>query len=395
MISAAPLLAELFLSAAALVGLWALFRVISSRGAWDPLNRRFLFGIRVTMALFAARALATITDMALFSAVVIIAAAWIPLAVLILTEGLLRRHAPWLAKVYVLGGAALFTLWAVLPIAPEAVRVIALLMFQVGGLIICGALVLLRDRDSLSTSENRTVERLGLSLILLVPFAVVDFLTVKMGVPVRASPVAVLFLCWLGIGLGGTDARHRASVLGFGAVVVAAIAASGFVAVAWSMTWDEAMVAGTVIMAAMLAGSVLNEARHVRAERQSHSLMQNLAHAEGDALTFLRGLQRHPMVEGAAVIEAEALADLDAAVLADIFAQTPVLRRSDLRPEGLQRDYATHLFKRYDASHILWISADPLRLVAVSMPSVAASSATELELAAAQRMAALLAQKAP
>ena len=144
----------------------------------------------------------------------------------------------------------------------------------------------------------------------------------------------------------------------------------------------------------MLVSAVVNEARHQRADAQSLSMLRHIAGAKGDALTFLRGLADHPMVEGAAVIGAEALSDLDHTVLSRLFDATPVLRRADPRGDGPEKDHADHLFARYDASHVFRVSEDPLQLVALSMPAVAASSTTELELAAVQRMAALMAQKA-
>ncbi len=256
----------------------------------------------------------------------------------------------------------------------------------------CGWLVLSRDKASLSVPENRAVERLGLSLLMLIPLAAVDFLTIRLGVPVQASPLAVLFLCWLAIGLGRSEARHRATILSFAAVLVAALAATIFVGIIWRFDRDAFLVAGAMILAAGAVGAVVNEARGQADEAQSLSLLRHLAGADGDAIAFLRRLQSHPAVQGAVEIGNEITADLDADVLARLFAEHPVLRRADPRPEGEAGDHAAHLFARYGASHILWVSGTPLQLVALSMPSVAAASSTELELAAVQRVAALLAR---
>ena len=100
--------ADLFLSVAALLGLWALHHSISARGRRAPLNRRFLVGIRLTMLLFAGRSLVFLTGWAVFETMEYVAAAGIPLAVLVLTEGLLRRHAPMAVKLFVAGGTVLF-----------------------------------------------------------------------------------------------------------------------------------------------------------------------------------------------------------------------------------------------------------------------------------------------
>ncbi len=109
------MLADLFLSLSALIGLAALHRAISARGRREPLNRRFIGGIRITMLLFAGRALEILTGFAGFRVLVLLAAALIPVAVLVLTEGLLRRHAPRGVKYAVGAGAIIFGLAAFVP----------------------------------------------------------------------------------------------------------------------------------------------------------------------------------------------------------------------------------------------------------------------------------------
>ena len=389
MIAAGPILADLFLSVAAILGLASLDRVIAGRGAEDPLNRRFLTGIRITILLFAGRALAILTGMGMFRVVVLIAAALVPVAVLILTEGLLRRHAPRRIKGFIAVGAGVFVFLAIVPLGNDWWRLIGLLCFQVGALLACGWLVLRRDRASLSWSENRAVERLGLSLILLVPLAAVDFLTVQLGVPIQVSPLAVLFLCWLAIGLGRTETRHVASLLDVGVTVVAALAAAGLVVVIWGLDFAGGVVAGAVILAAAMVATVTIEARQSRLATQGLSLLRRLAEGGEDADAFLAGLRGHPAIEGAVVIDGAAFDGLDADVLDRLFAAHPVLRRGDVVADA-EGDHAAHLFARYEASHLMCLARTPLRLVALSMPSVAASSATELELRVVQRMAMLM-----
>lgn len=392
MMVGAPMLATVFLSLAAVVGLWAVTSAIAAQGAWEPLNRRFLIGLRVTMALFAGRALLVLTGVGAFRVVELLAAALIPLAVLMLTEGLLRRHAPRGVKWAVAGGAVLFALWAFAPGVAEELRWRGLLVYQLGALVACGWLVVRRDRASLSAAENRAVGRLGLSLVLLVPLVGMDFVAADLGVPVQLSALAVLFLCWLAIGLGRAEQGHGASLWGFALVLVAAGSVTAVLALAWSMTLPGAALAGAVVLAAMLALTVLNEARSLAAEAEGMSLLRHLAEGGDDPVVFLRRLQGHPMVEGALILEAGDLVDLDADVLRGVFRDRPVIRRADTGLEAEAADYAAHLFDRFEASHVMMVSEVPLRLVALAMPSVAASSRAELELAAVQRMAALMAR---
>jgi len=394
MIANAAMLTDLFLSLAALIGLGVLHRVLTARGRTDPLNRRFLVGLKVTMLLFAGRALGASTGVAAFHVLVLIAAALIPLAVLILTEGLLRRHAPPWIKAVVGVGTVVFVLGAIVPAAvADPLRMYALLGFQMVGLLAAGWLVLRRDRTGLSAQENRAVERLGLSLTLLIPLAAADFLMTQLGLPIQISALAVLFLCWLAMSLGHEEARHGLALSGFAAVIVAAGAASTLLALIIEMDKDTAIVTTAIVTAALVLAVIVNDARALRGEQQSLSLLRHLADGSDDPLAFLRGLQAHPLVEGAAVIEAAALADLDQAVLRRIVAAHPVLRRTDPLPSlAEEAEHVAHLFDRFAATHILCVAGAPLSLVALAMPAIAASPRAELELRAVQRMARLMAK---
>ena len=58
--------ANLFLSLAALAGVFILQSVICARDPWAPLNRRFLLGLRVMAMLFTGRALLILTGLDFF-----------------------------------------------------------------------------------------------------------------------------------------------------------------------------------------------------------------------------------------------------------------------------------------------------------------------------------------
>lgn len=390
--------ANLFLSLAALAGLFILQKVICARDPWAPLNRRFLLGLRVMMMLFAGRVLIVLTGYDFFRFFILLGATLIPLSVLLLVEGLLRRHAPIWAKIWVGVGTAAFailSLWWSDSIDPP--RLIGLLIFQLSGFFIGAWLVLTRDRSSLSVAENQTVERLALSLFLLVPLAAADFLMVYLMLPAQISSLGVLFLCWLAVSLGRAQAQHRAPLLSFLAIVIGAGLSGGVVAHIAALDWDATILTFAVILAAVLVAVLFIEAQTLRSEEQSQTLLRHLADdRSGDALGFLRGLQAHPLVEGAALVAKPQLKDFDGAVLAHIFSRAPVLRRADPPfKDGVEGDHIAHLFRLFDASHILIADDAPMTLVALSMPSLATSPRAELELAAVQRMARLMAQKSP
>ena len=394
MIAAATMITQLFLSCAALLGLFVLQSVLVRRDPWDPINRRFLFGVRMTMVLFAGRALMILTGIEAFRILVLFAAAVIPLAVLILTEGLLRRHAPSLVKAVIGVGAVLFavmSLWYSDSIDPA--RLYALLGFQLLGFVLSGWLIVARDKAALSAGENAMVVRLGLSLILLIPLAAGDFLLLSIGLPIQFSALGVLILCWLAIGLGRTYLGHRATMVNLAVMVGAAVIVGGMLGFFAQHGRDGFLLTIAAVMTTVFVVAILTDARALRLEEQSLGLLRQLATARtDDPMTFLRDLQDHPRVEGAVVVSAESLEGLQDDVLDAIFAAAPVLRRVDPPQLGpVADDHIAYLFERYSATHILLAVPHPRVLVALSMPSLGASPSAELELQVVQRMAALMA----
>lgn len=396
MIAAATIMTQLFLSAAALTGLFVLQTVLTRRDHDDPINRRFLFGVRVTMVLFAGRALMILTGIEAFRIFTLLGAAIIPLAVLILTEGLLRRHAPPLVKAVIGGGAVVFavsSLWYSGSIDPA--RLFALLGFQLLGFVMSGWLIISRDKASLSVTENAMVVRLGLSLILFIPLAAGDFLLLSIGLPIQFSALGVLILCWLAIGLGRPHLGHRATLVNLGVMVGAACGVGAMIAAFAQLGRDGYLLSIAAIMTMLFVVAILNDARALRLEEQSVGLLRQLAMARtDDPMTFLRDLQDHPLVEGAVVVSEESLQGLQDDVLDRIFAAAPVLRRSDPPVLGpVADDHIAYLFARYSATHVMLAVPRPRVLVALAMPSLGASPSAELELQVVQRMAVLMAKQ--
>ena len=392
MTAIAPTLVELALSLAALAGLWSLYGLIAARGAHGPLNRRFLFGLRVTMLLFAGRALTVLTGVEAFRVLVLLAAALIPVAVLILAEGLLRRHAPKAGKVWIGAGTLVFGALAFLPDRFGQAGLWALLAFQLSGLALAGGLVVRRDVSSLTPAENRAAVRLGLSLLLIMPLAALDFVAPVLGLPLQPSGLAVLFLCWLAIGLGQPGAGHRQSLAGFARAVAVGLMLTALTALATGGDLTEAALLGAAILAAVIVVAIWNEAARQKEDAEGRSLLAHIAHGPDDAARFLSDLRAHPLVEGAIVLTGRDIAGIGA-LPEGLFSDGPVLRRGGAGLAGDAADYADHLFERYAATHILCLRRDPPELLALAMPDLAASSRTELELAAVARVAALLSER--
>jgi hypothetical protein len=304
----------------------------------------------------------------------------------------LRRHAPRPVKIGIAAGTGVFAVMSfVLPLVGQP-GLWALLAFQVAGLGLAGALVLTRDRASLSAGENMAAVRLAISLVLIIPLAALDFIVPLTGLAIQPSGLAVLFLCWLAIGLGRPGEGHSRSLEGFGVVLTAALLLTGFLTFAIPLGARDALIVGAATLSVMLVPAIWRDVLEQGDALRERSLLRHIAGASGSASAFLNSLRGHPLIEGALWLEESDLRELDLARLRAILADRPVLRRRDIGLEGDAADYAAHLFERFDASHILWIGEGPLRLLALSLPDLSASSRAEIEVDAVQRVARLLAE---
>ncbi|WP_432349712.1 hypothetical protein WMC41_29175 (plasmid) [Shinella yambaruensis] len=392
----APTVADTFISLAAFLGLVVLIRAIRTFDAGSPLTRRFLFGLKVLAALMIGRVLAWWTGLFLFEAATIIAAGLVPLATVLVAEGLMRRHAPRLTKWIAAGGAAAFAVLAFLPASlADPWRLVGLFLYQLVTFALAGHMAVTRDRKSLSRAENQAVDRIALSLLLILPLLVTDFRSAYVDLPVRLGGLAILFLCWLLISLGQRAVGHRDTVVSF--VILTAVALIAALAIGIENDLDAAALARTasVVTAAALLGVIWKDGIGLRTEQRRQSLIRHLAEDRiDDTLGFLKELQNHPLVEGALLLGEAELADLDLAGLKELTAARPLLRATET--SGLSEADAEQLAwltEKYEATHVMLVSRKPFRLIALNMPSVSATPGAEAELKVVQRMALLISER--
>jgi hypothetical protein len=69
-----------------------------------------------------------------------------------------------------------------------------LLLFQLGGFAICAWLLAVRDRTTLMASENRSIGRLAVGAVLVIPFIVTDFRVLMPDIPVRLGALGALLV---------------------------------------------------------------------------------------------------------------------------------------------------------------------------------------------------------
>lgn len=390
----ALVITDSFVSLAALLGLLILRGSLARERS--PLNRRFLFGIDVLNIMLVARILAWTTQIGFFDQLTVAAAGFVPLAALILTEGLLRRHAPaplkWLTAV----GALLILILAFFEPAGLDLGLIYLLMgLQLAVFISLGYLVVSRDRTALTASENLMVDRLALSLLLIVPFTLTDFRDAFFLTPVRLSGIAILFLCWLALSFSRINLTHWEIARSFMLVLAAGLTAGLAISTLAALDGPTTVQIIAVIISATLVAQIYNERRTLHRDEERESILRSIAGAGAESPDdFLQSLQNHPMVSGALVLKDADLSDFDNALM-QAFDEAPIRRRSGTSGDGINSDTDANqqlgwFFEKYDATHAMLVSRRPRIIVALNMPTLAASPGAELELAAVQRFAALM-----
>lgn len=382
--------ADSVLALVALLGTLAAMAVIRARSTPDGLATRFLFAFALMGGILLSRLMSWHLYAPLFDFIGRVIAAWIPLAALLLLEGLERRHSPLPAKYAALGAGLLCSLLAFLPVEFVYPNYI-LLGVQLAAFATVYWLAVTDPRDGLSASEIGTLSRLRIALPIFVVCVATDYGILVDWVPLRGSSLAILFLCWMVIGSAqATTTRWDAAI-----VLVVAIASSILVGLAAGLTtisWTLGMQASAMALAAAILGLVVNEAVRAFASSRRDDVLRALAQANlADVHQFMADVTDRSQLSGTTIVEGEDLTDFDQPALAAAFAQHPVMDRRDLaRLADETRQQLESLFTTYDATHLLLLSPTPLRLAAATLAAVGSNSALKTELAVVQRMAALV-----
>jgi len=350
--------------------------------------RRFQFCLWLLVALMLARIGHWGEWGWLFSAVTNLSAALLPLAALVLSEGLLRRHAPKILKQICGWGAVILGLLGLFQFSVlESWRLVGLLLFQLLGLGGVALFVLQRDKTSLSPAENRTVNRISLSFLLILPFLATDFTRgTGLDVPVRLGGVAVLGLCWLSIGMNRTGLRSRDILRSFGIVLITAVLLSFILSGIVSMDLVAQVQVMAVILSTLILLAIWQAAIALKIEDRQLIALREIADARGHgqdaSLTLLRRAAGAP---DATLVTETDLAEMNLDDLRKEFTRSPVHQLGTTDDEQLN-----WLFSRFDATHVVLLSSSPLRLVMLNSPEIAALDSTGAALRAVQRMAGVL-----
>ena len=374
------------------VAMVALYR----RDPGSPLTQRLLVMLGVVAALFFTRGVAWWTGSVWLDRLSLIPASFVPLGALIVTEGILRRHAPRTVKIVAVAGGVLLGSSGVFGMESYATpHAIMLSLFQLAGFATCAWLLAFRDRTTLLASENRGIGRLAAGALIVIPFVVTDFQVLAPGIPVRLGALGALLVVTVVLIAGGGSETRRHGIL-MTTLRLASAALLGVAAACVSPDVDAAQVmrfCAISISGVLTIGLMTDTLRAVFASQVPGVLDSVAASAARTRGELIAELSRHPMFESARRYRESELADYDPPLLHDFLAARRVLRRPEA-PWGLAvSDSAVErvisLMKADHATHVIVLSHDPVDILVLAVPVISADPATETALALVRRLLAL------
>jgi hypothetical protein len=378
------------------IGLSVAMMTFFRRDRRSPLTWRLLLALGLIATLFLMRGAAWWTGSTFLDSVSLIPAALIPLGALVVTEGILRRHAPRAVKITALTGGIVLGLGGAFGLERFATPyALALSAFQLAGFAVCAWLLATRDRAALMASENRSIGRLAVGALLVIPFILTDFRTLFPEIPVRLGALgALLTVTVMLIAGGGAETRrHGLSMM---ALRLISSALLGIAAAYIAPDVDAAQVIRfcAVAVAGVLTIGLMTDALRALFESQEPGVLNSVAASPAQTRDqLIAELAHHPIFESARRYRESELVNYDPPLLRDFLSTRRVLRRPDA-PWGLSTadpaiERMVSLMTASSATHVIVLSHDPVDLIALAVPVTSADPATETALALVRRLLAL------
>ena len=378
------------------IGLGVAMVTLYRRDPRSPLTRRLLIALGIIALLFLIRGTAWWSGSGVLDNLSMIPAALIPLGALIVTEGILRRHAPRLAKITILaGGIALGLAGAVGSERFAAPYAILLVLFQLGGFAICAWLLATRDRATLLASENRSIGRLAVGAVLVIPFIATDFRVLMPDIPVRLGALgALLVVTAILIAGGGTETRRQGILMTALRLLSSALLGAAAACVSPDVDAAQIMRFSAIAIAGVLTIVLMTDTLRALFEAQVPGVLNSVAASKARTRDeLIAELACHPMFESARRYRESELAAYDPPLLRNLLSTRRILRRPEA-PWGLaMTDPAVErlmsLMKAGNATHVIILSHDPVDLLVLAVPVIFADPATETALALVRRLLTL------
>jgi len=348
-------------------------------------------------ALFLTRGAAWWTDSLWLDRLSLIPAALLPLGALLIAEGMLRRHAPRPIKLAAVLGAILFGLGgaAGLEQVSETSYSILLSLFQIAGFACCALLMAMRDRGALLASENRSIGRLAVGALVIIPFAVTDFRVLLPDFPVRLGALgALLVVTAVLIAGGGGETRRQAILMTLLRLSGSALLGGAAACVAPDVDAAQIVRFSAIAIAGVLTIGLMTDTLRAVLESRVPGVLNAVAASPARTRDeLIAELSRHPIFESARRFREPDLSTYDPRLLVDFLSTRRVLRRAEVSWGAAPSDPAVErllsLMAANSATHAIVLSHDPVDLILLAVPVMSADPATETALALVRRLLAL------
>ena len=376
------------------IGLSVAMYALHRRDPRGPLTQRLLVMLGIAAVLFFTRGIAWWTGSGWLDRLALIPAAAVPLGVLIVTEGILRRHAPKAIKITAAAGAILFGLGAVaLENFPPSYS-IGLSLFQLAGFAACAWLLWARNRGALMASENRAIGRLIVGAIMVIPFVATDFRALVPDIPVRLGALgALLVVTAVLIAGGGSETRRQGILMTALRLLSATLLGAAAACVSPDVDAAQVMRFCAIAISGVLTIGLMTDTLRAWFELQVPGVLNSVAASAASTRDeLIAELARHPMFESARRYRESDLAAYDPPLLRSFLSTRRVLRHPEAPWGVAASDPAVErllsLMKANHATHVIILSHDPIDLLVLDVPVISADPATETALALVRRLLA-------
>jgi hypothetical protein len=356
------------------------------------LRPRLSFAFGGAFLLFAVRTGANALNMPSLSMLALVIVCALPLAALLLAEGLLRRHAFWPLKVVVTLGAVAIAVGLLVSGGTATAATLWVGCFVIPSLAAIALMLLAREKASLSEQENASVKALIGSGLFLIASSVTGFLPQA---PLGLSGIGAALVAFV-LGANPNAANETRNVM---LSVLAMIIMAALSALAMSHSFglegrDEQIRLGAIFLSLLLASNSILGVLHRFASRANQDFARALGDADVSSLdNFLNSVADQPLLAGLRIAKGPMLAEYDVKSLAATMKTRAVWTRPILADKAMQisaraRDELRDLMTRTDASHAVLVSEMPLRIALLTLPEVGSADSTEINLALFHKLAA-------
>jgi hypothetical protein len=377
------------------IGLGVAMLALHQRDPNSPLTRRLLVALGTAALLFLLRSAAWTSGSETLDRVSLIPAALVPFGALLVTEGMLRRHAPRLVKLAAMLGAVVLGLGGALGLGRFATPYsMGLALFLLAGFATCAWLLVTRDRKSLMASENRGIDRTTIGAVVLIPFIMTDFESLIPGIPVRLGALgALLIVTAVLIASGGAETRRQGILMTTLRLSSAALLGIATAYVSPDVDAAQIMRFCAISVTGVLTIGLIADALRAFLEAREPGILNSVAASPARTRDqLIAELIVHPIFESARRYREAELANYDPPLLRDFLSRQRVLRRSEAPwgpvPSDPSAERVLSLMTANSATHIIILSHDPIDIIALAVPVVSADPAVETAVALVRRLLA-------